>query len=73
MEFKNCKNFVYIALANKCNFSVADVEKKTGTENAVFQVTEEIGSFQPHSHCTTWWLIGGMSRCKRVFASGLKT
>jgi len=26
-----------------------DIQKKTGTENAVFQETEENGSFQAHS------------------------
>jgi len=26
-----------------------DIEQKMGTENAVFQETEENGSFQPHS------------------------
>ena len=43
------KNFVYIASANKHDFSMVDIEQKTGTENAVFQETEENGSFQPHS------------------------
>jgi hypothetical protein len=34
-------DFVCFASANKCDFSVVDIEKKTGTENAVFQETEE--------------------------------